>query len=374
MKTGNLWSGLSILTGVLAHTRFTTLHINSVSQGDFKCIRSDHRIGTTTNYIASLTSTDAVCGVDGLSFVPTTCDAKAGDKISLEHRQVVDTPFAGAIDVSHLGSTAIYMKRLNSVADSGQGDGWFKIAWSGYDTSTARWGTQVMMANNGKVDAIVPSDLPSGIYLVRSEVVSLQNVVGNSVLPQMYVGCAQVRIEGSSDSSISAQTVAMPGHVNNQSPAMNFNIYKTPLPLPFVEFGPPVYKQSIGASPSRDATTGTATIPNQPAALIPSPQSSANHVTSNDIVASSSYRPTDSTPHAASSVNNGQTEQQSTHQPAFTGDCRPIQQHHSPWTNWHNTRRVLTETTLETIPIQHSSKRHESSMQRRNRMVRDRKK
>lgn len=374
MRIGSVWINSIVLRVVLAHTRFTTLHINSVSQGDFTCIRSDRNIGTTTNYINSLTSADAVCGVDGLSSVPVTCDANAGDKISLEHRQVVDAPSAGAIDASHLGSTAVYMKRLSSVSDSGLGDGWFKISWIGYNTPTKRWGTEEMMANNGKVDATVSSDLPSGIYLIRSEVVSLQNVVGDSVLPQMYVGCAQVRINSTSDTTIKAQTVTIPGHVNDQSPAMNFNIYKRPLSLPFIEFGPSVYTQDIPSNPAESNAKHTASTPESSAASTnPSPQPVVGAETSNSAVKPGSVERMESADHMTTPETSrfGTITPESIIPQPFTGRCRSVRQPHSPWSNWHQTRNepLKQDAKTRTVVRRHE---HESAMQRRNRLVGDR--
>ena len=266
-------SGLAI-----AHTRFTTLHINGQSQGDGVCIRQDQDPGTTTNFVPSITGPEMACGIDGSIANPSTCSAKAGDQISLEHRMWPDASQPGAIDVSHKGNTAIYMKKISSQADDVTGGGWFKILWDGYDASSGQWGTDRMNANNGLVSTTIPNDLASGNYLIRSEVLALQEL-GN---PQMYIGCAQIELSGSGSVNPS-DTVVIPGYIDASTPAMNVNIYES---FTFTEYGPKAYgsggsqgaantSSSIGTgntgsptdtgtveagSPSINAPTGTVTI------------------------------------------------------------------------------------------------------------------
>ncbi|KAK5102630.1 hypothetical protein LTS08_003430 [Lithohypha guttulata] len=223
----------SLLSVTSAHTRFTTLHINGRSQGDGVCIRQDQNPGTTTNFLPSLTGSEMACGIDGTIPNPSICSLNAGDQISLEHRMWPDASQPGAIDVSHKGNTAIYMKKINSQSDQVAGGGWFKIYWDGYDSTTGQWGTDHMNANNGLVTTNVPTYLAAGSYLIRSEVLALQNV-GE---PQFYVGCAQVQLSGSG-SAAPSNTATIPGYIDMSTSAMNVNIYES---FTFTEYGPSVY-------------------------------------------------------------------------------------------------------------------------------------
>ncbi|KAK5078388.1 hypothetical protein LTR64_003201 [Lithohypha guttulata] len=264
---------LAALPLVSAHTRFTTLFINDQSQGDFKCIRMDPNLSSTTSFVGfaqdpnssegSLSSPEMACGVAGGNAVEGACPLNAGDKITMLHRMWADGAQPGSLDPSHKGSTAVYMKKTGGAessdpwAQQAAGDGWFKIAWNGYDEASGKWGTETMIANGGMMSAQIPSDLASGYYLVRTEALALQNVVNEHINPQFYVGCAQVLVQGSG-SSEPANTVAIPGHVDSSMPAMSYNIYKsTPPTIPFQEFGPEVYTpgSASGSAPKPSSSS-----------------------------------------------------------------------------------------------------------------------
>lgn len=267
MKAYTLALFATSLPLAFAHTRFTTLFVNGESQGDGACVRMNMDGMTTTDYIGyvdagstpgsqqSLSSPDMACGVEGATPVARTCPLNAGDKIGLLHRLWTDGSQPGAIDPSHNGSTALYMKKMAS-ADSSEpwssdaaGDGWFKLTWSGYDENTGLWGTGQMIANDGLVETVVPSDLSSGYYLIRSEILTLQNVPDETVNPQFYAGCAQVYIAGTGTAEPS-QTVAIPGYIDENTPALSYNIYKwTPPQVQFEEFGPAVYTSEAALKP-----------------------------------------------------------------------------------------------------------------------------
>ena len=263
MKSSSAITALAALLPLAsAHTRFTTLAINGQSQGDGTCIRMDMNPSTTTAFVSSLDSPDLACGADGNTPVNRTCPLKAGDSISMLHRSWADGAQPGSIDPSHKGSTAVYMKRV-SAADAAEpwsqgdaaGDGWFKIAGTGFDNEAGKWGTEVMIANNGLISTTIPGDLSGGYYLVRSEALALQNIVNEHINPQLYVGCAQVYVE-SGGSAAPSTTVSIPGYVDASTPAFSYNIYhNTPPAVPFEEFGPAVYTSSGSGSSSGSIET-----------------------------------------------------------------------------------------------------------------------
>ena len=260
---------LNILPLALAHTRFTTLHINGVSQGDGTCIRQDQDVGTTTNFVDSITGPDMACGKDGEIAVPNTCNLNAGDTISLEHRMWPDASQPGAIDISHKGNTAVYMKKMSTMNDAVGGDGWFKIYWDGYNTGSGQWGTDNMNNGNGMVSTSIPIDLAPGQYLVRSEVLALQ-VVGS---PQMYVGCAQVNVAGSGN-TIPADTTSIPGYINMSTSAMTVNIYES---FTFSEYGPKLYGNGTSSASQAKPGVNNASPQIKPGQQISSPSSNGNN-------------------------------------------------------------------------------------------------
>lgn len=207
------------------------------------------------------------CGVMGNQAVNRTCSLNASDKVSLLHRSWADGAQPGSIDPSHKGSTAIYMKKMADATSTdpwsteAAGDGWFKIAYTGFDDAASEWGTEEMIANKGLLEVQIPADIASGYYLVRSEALALQNVVNEHVNPQFYVGCAQVFVQGTGTVEPTS-TVAIPGYVSTTDSAMSYNIYKnTPPTVPFQEFGPQVHvASSSGSASSSDTSTSSSAV------------------------------------------------------------------------------------------------------------------
>lgn len=236
------------MSGVEAHTRFFELFINGQGQGDAVGIRMDLDSSTTEAPIADVTSTDMVCGKGGLVSVGRTLTATAGDELALLHRKWPDGSQAGVIDDNHKGPVSVYMKKIADAGatdpwtvSDGSGAGWFKISWDGYVLAQNKWGVDDMIANGGYTTATIPSDVAAGYYLVRSEVMSLQNWDGGHVNPQFFIGCAQVYVEGTG--AATPETVSIPGYVDLSTPSLLYDIYATPM-TEFPTFGPAVYQSS----------------------------------------------------------------------------------------------------------------------------------
>lgn len=89
---------------------------------------------------------------------------------------------------------------MSKVADASTADGsagWFKVYENGWSAANKRvgdddnWGVKDMNACCGKVDVKIPSDIQSGDYLVRAEVIAL-HTAGQSGGAQLYMSCYQV--------------------------------------------------------------------------------------------------------------------------------------------------------------------------------------
>lgn len=227
-----------------AHTVFTTLFINDVNQGDGTCVRMPRDGPTSTSPIRPITDNpDMACGRDGLLPVPFTCPASAGAKLTFEFREYADASVPGAIDPSHKGPCAVYLKQVANMtaSDRADGDGWFKIWESGYDVSTGRWCTEKLIEAGGLLSVALPGGLPGGYFLVRPELVALQQADKGD--PQLYAGCAQLFVPGVAGvAEVPAdRRVAIPGHVSGDDEGLTFNIYQQPLALPYPIPGPRVF-------------------------------------------------------------------------------------------------------------------------------------
>lgn len=182
-------------------------------------------------------------GVNGQNGVPRVCAANAGSKITFEYRVWPDGSKPGAIDISHKGPCAVYMKKVDSaIKDTATGAGWFNIYKDNYDAAARKWCTEKLIDNNGHLTVTIPGDIAGGYYLVRPELLALHQADKNPPDPQFYVGCAQIFLK-SSGSASPQDTVSIPGYVNMGLPAMTYSVWTTPL-KPFTPIGPPTYTGS----------------------------------------------------------------------------------------------------------------------------------
>jgi hypothetical protein len=167
-----------------------------------------------------------------------------------------DAAQPGAIDPSHVGPMAIYLKQVSDMqADSATGPGWFKIWDEGYDAAAKKWATEKLIDNKGLFSFSVPS-VPTGYYLMRQEIITLQDVANEVVNAQPYVGCAQLFIKGDDSASLppSDKQVSIPGHLNPTHPGLTFNVYKadpSTYPIP----GPDVFVPTSGGAPPSTTST-----------------------------------------------------------------------------------------------------------------------
>ncbi|KAL9000129.1 MAG: hypothetical protein Q9169_001204 [Polycauliona sp. 2 TL-2023] len=244
-----LWTSRALLLAAAAidaaraHTTFTNFFIDQAPQGDGTCVRMSNNIQQATFPIKGVTSQEMACGVNGEKGVARVCPAKSGSSMTFNFRVWPDGSNPGALDKSHMGPCAVYMKKVdNSAADNNAaGPGWFKVFEEDYDNSTAQWCTSKIMANDGKLSIKLPTDLAGGYYLIRPELLALHEADKSPPDPQFYVGCAQVFLE-STGSAVPKDTVSIPGHVNMNHPAMTFHVWNTPKQIYFPQFSPPTYQ------------------------------------------------------------------------------------------------------------------------------------
>ncbi|RYP30369.1 hypothetical protein DL767_006277 [Monosporascus sp. MG133] len=236
-----------------AHTIFTTLYINDVSQGDGTCVRMNRSPSTCTSPVDGIRSKDMACGANGQEPVAFTCPAPAGAKLTFQWRLWANAEQPGVIDESHKGPCAVYAKQLDDMTKgSAAGPGWFKLWDEGYDEEAGLWCTEKLMRADGLLSVRIPAGLPAGNWLFRPELLALQNAHDGD--PQFYVGCAQVFVE-SADAPLTLsvpadRSVSIPGHVAAGDPGLTYNIYSNKPKLPYPVPGPAVFVPPSSSSSS----------------------------------------------------------------------------------------------------------------------------
>ena len=129
------------------------------------------------------------------------------------------------------------MKKVDSAINStAAGEGWFKIYQDGYDNSTDKFCTEKLIASNGELSLLMPNDIETGYYLVRTELIAL-HLTGS---PQLFISCAQFFLQ-SGGTATPADTVSIPGHIKHSDPIVLYSVYNRPFVVPFPYPGPPVY-------------------------------------------------------------------------------------------------------------------------------------
>ncbi|TVY46521.1 putative endo-beta-1,4-glucanase D [Lachnellula occidentalis] len=240
MRILTLSYALAALQMSTAHTVFTTLFINEVNQSPGTCVRMPMTPNNATFPINDLKSDDMACGYGGTAGVARVCAIPQAAKLDFLFVEYADNSQPGAIDTSHKGPCAVYMKRVDSaIQDKAIRDGWFKIWEDTYDAGTLQWCTEKLIKNNGMLSVQVPENLAGGYYLIRPELLALHQAGKNPPNPQFYVGCAQIFLN-STATSVPKDTVKIPGYVGPTDPAVLFNIYTPKWPYPTL--GPALYE------------------------------------------------------------------------------------------------------------------------------------
>ncbi|KAF9232370.1 glycoside hydrolase family 61 protein [Melanogaster broomeanus] len=115
---------------------------------------------------------------------------------------------------------------------------WFKISELGVEDDDTTWYQANIMAGQ-PANVAIPSNIDPGEYLLRSELISLQNAmsVGGA---EFYPACIQLNIGGSgTGAATSSEECTFPGCYSDTDPGIyDPNVYNPPLTYTFP--GPPV--------------------------------------------------------------------------------------------------------------------------------------
>ncbi|KAI8824409.1 glycosyl hydrolase family 61-domain-containing protein [Fimicolochytrium jonesii] len=257
-------SVLAAVSSVSAHTYLD--HVVLPGGATTDCIRhtSTWTTGQRNFPIKDLASKDMICGFAPTQPAAATCPITAGSKMSLffGHDRAGDDIIAS----SHKGACEVYLAAAPADGSMPTGDAWFKIFEHGFDKATNKFCTEVLMGNGGQLDITIPAQVPSGKYLLRTEINALHeadtlytNNPGRGI--QLYVYCAEMQITGTGNADFEPKTL-IPGNVNFQSPGVLFNLYAPYDSYP--TFGPAVATAG-GAAPAPVPVPAPSSSPAAPA-------------------------------------------------------------------------------------------------------------
>lgn len=149
----------ALLGTASAHTRVFSAWVNDVDQGDGRVtyVRSP----PNNNPVKDLTSPDLACNVAGGTAMPNFVSAAAGDTVTLEWYH--NTRGDDIIASSHKGPIMTYIAPY--FEDNGASAIWTKIDEEGLTGTT--WAVDNLIANKGKKDFKIPSDIKAGKYISK---------------------------------------------------------------------------------------------------------------------------------------------------------------------------------------------------------------
>ncbi|WVQ70774.1 hypothetical protein IAR50_000296 [Cryptococcus sp. DSM 104548] len=216
-----------------------------------------------------------------------TIDAKAGDEVVVQWDQWPTSGHPGPI-----GEMMAQCPNDNcSKVDATTLD-WFSIAQHNWDADTQQWPTDVLGSNGLQWTFKLPTDLPSGAYLLRHELIALHE----EYAPQHYPIAMEIKLE-SSGSSLPSLTCRFPGCFSNSDYEWTHNIWDSGLEaweFPGIGVYPGGYTTGVvnGASSSSGSSSGSPDTSSQASTAEASPttssQSSESYETSASLGSASS--------------------------------------------------------------------------------------
>ncbi|KXX78352.1 putative endo-beta-1,4-glucanase D [Madurella mycetomatis] len=208
------------------------------------------RLPASNSPVTNVGSRDFICNA-GARPVGGKCPVRAGGTVTVEmHQQPGDRSCNNeAIGGAHWGPVQVYLTKVADATTADGSTGWFKIfsnSWaknpSGRVGDDDEWGTRDLSECCGRMDVKIPSDIPSGDYLLRAEALAL-HTAGQAGGAQFYMSCYQITVEGGGDAS--PATVRFPGAYSSGDPGIRVNIHGAL--SNYVAPGPP----STPAAPTR---------------------------------------------------------------------------------------------------------------------------
>ncbi|KAK0645820.1 glycosyl hydrolase family 61-domain-containing protein [Cercophora newfieldiana] len=255
---------------VAAHATFQQLWVDGVDYGT-QCARRPGSNSPVTN-VASI---DMRCNA-GAARVSGKCPVKAGGSVTVEMHQQHGDRSCGSegIGGAHYGPIMVYLSKVSDAATADGSSGWFKIFQDSWGKNPAGrvgdddfWGVKDLNNCCGKMEVKIPSDIPSGDYLLRAEAIAL-HASGSSGGAQLYMTCFQITVSGGG--SASPATVSFPGAYKASDPGLLVNIHGSL--TTYIAPGPSVYAGGTTkqAGSGCDGCAGTCKVGSGPVATVSS--------------------------------------------------------------------------------------------------------
>ncbi|KAI0808926.1 glycosyl hydrolase family 61-domain-containing protein [Irpex lacteus] len=198
--------------------------------------------------LQSSDAVDFVCGKNATK-APLVVPANANSRIAFN--------WVGMDGVSawihHVGPLITYMASCGSVTcdyfEPTVDTKWFKVAQLGQlPNDTSRWFQEAISVSKATYIFQLPDGLASGGYLVRHELISLQNAVSPNGI-EFYPMCMQIHVDSDGQKEPES-AVAFPASYNSSADGLIFDTYTPPVPSYTFPGGPlsnlPASGQGLG--------------------------------------------------------------------------------------------------------------------------------
>ncbi|KAJ7044119.1 glycoside hydrolase family 61 protein [Mycena alexandri] len=214
----------------------------------------------TNSPVTSVSDPNLACGPNALEPAQDIASANPGDAIDVYW---VSTAGAWFHDV---GPMLTYLTNCGSSSPCSQFDTsgaiWFKIQQVG--RNAAGW-AQAEMNNGAPANLSLPSNLAAGNYIMRHEIIALQNGVSQGGA-EFYASCSQLQVGGSGTGApTSDELVKIPGAYSATDPGILVDVYSNPNAA-YTFPGPPIaaFVSGGGSAPPPTNPPGTSGSPSRP--------------------------------------------------------------------------------------------------------------
>lgn len=196
--------------------------------------------------VTDVTTKDIVCNADSQPAKLYIESVNAGSKVTF---------YWTNWPTGHLGPVMTYLAKCNGNCEDNDPSSlsYFKIDEKGWENG--KWASDELIANNNSWTVTLPSDISSGKYIIRHELLSLQEA-SRSQGAQFYPMCANIEITGGGNAD--PKGVKFPGAYKTEDPGILIDIYnnfnKYTIPGPSV-YGSGSSQDSSSSQTSTDSTT-----------------------------------------------------------------------------------------------------------------------
>ncbi|KAF5357239.1 hypothetical protein D9756_006647 [Leucocoprinus leucothites] len=221
-------AALSLTTLVSAHYTLPSLIINGSPTEAWANVRKTNNFNSQAP-VTDVTSTDLRCYTSETGATASTVSVAAGSTIGVQ----ANGP------MYHNGVINVYMAKAPGDVASWDGSGtvWFKV----HEIPAVTNGGSTITFPGTNIQSFtfkIPSSLPSGQYLIRTEQIALHSASSFGGA-QFYISCGQVEVTGGGNGT-PGPLVAIPGVYTGNEPGILINIYY-PIPTNYIQPGPAVW-------------------------------------------------------------------------------------------------------------------------------------